>query len=383
MMQAMLGGGSVSVPVPLAALVAELGGELVAGPTHLSRDAWGQTPIQRPSALAGSQSGDLVFYFSRDFESELELAKASAVLASANFLDRLKELPWVSDAVVWTHPDPYWAMAKLTEIFAPSLSTIAFVPQAKGKGPRGVPPRVHPSAVVHPTVRLGEGASVGPHCVIEEGVLIGEGSQLYPGCFIGPGVQIGADCVVFPNVVLYEHTKIGDRVRIHANTTVGSDGFGYAPEKSAGRVQGLQKIYHLGRVVIGNDAELGAGVTIDRGTFGETRVAAGAKLDNQVHLGHNTSVGSFSAIAGATCLAGRASVGRFVQIGGLTGVGNQVHIGDGAQVGALAMVTKDVPPGSTAVGNPQRDYRTHFKVHALLNKLLEERSQKLSGGSQS
>jgi UDP-3-O-[3-hydroxymyristoyl] glucosamine N-acyltransferase len=189
--------------------------------------------------------------------------------------------------------------------------------------------------------------------------------------------------VLFPNVVVYECVTIGNRVRIHGNTVIGSDGFGYAPRREEGKVVGLQKIYHLGRVVIEDDAELGACVTIDRGTFGETRLRKGAKLDNQVHLGHNTAVGESSAIAGGTCLAGRASVGRFAQVGGLTGVGNQVHIGDGAQVGALAMVTKDVPAGGTAVGNPQRDYRTHFKVHALLNKLLEDRSRKLSGDSQS
>jgi UDP-3-O-[3-hydroxymyristoyl] glucosamine N-acyltransferase len=157
---------------------------------------------------------------------------------------------------------------------------------------------------------------------------------------------------------------------------IGSDGFGYAPKKQGSQVTGHQKIYHLGRVVVGDDVEMGANCCVDRSTLGETRIEKNSKLDNLVHLGHNSYLGEGAVICGGTCLAGNARVGKYAYVGGLTGIGNHVHVGDGATVGALTMVTKDVQAGGTAVGNPQRDRREHFRAHALLSRLLEERRSK-------
>jgi UDP-3-O-[3-hydroxymyristoyl] glucosamine N-acyltransferase len=125
-------------------------------------------------------------------------------------------------------------------------------------------------------------------------------------------------------------------------------------------------------VVVGDDVEIGANCTIDRSTFGETRLARGVKLDNQVHVGHNCEIGEGTVIAGATALAGGVKFGRYAICGGLTGVANRVEVGDGASIGALALVTKDIPPGGTAVGNPQREYHEHFRAHALLTRLVKK-----------
>jgi UDP-3-O-[3-hydroxymyristoyl] glucosamine N-acyltransferase len=211
--------------------------------------------------------------------------------------------------------------------------------------------------------------------VVDEGSKIGDGSVLYPGVVIGPRVTVGEDSVFFPGVVIYENCEIGNRVRIHGNSVIGADGFGYAPKKSAQGMEGHQKIYHLGRVVVGDDVEIGASSTVDRSTLGDTVIEKHAKIDNQVQIGHNAHVGEGAIICGGSALAGRARLGRYAVVGGLTGVTNAVTVGDGASVAALSLVTRDVAPGSTAVGNPQREYAEHFRAHAALNRLVSERGR--------
>jgi UDP-3-O-[3-hydroxymyristoyl] glucosamine N-acyltransferase len=208
------------------------------------------------------------------------------------------------------------------------------------------------------------------------GTILGEGVVLYPHCTVGPDVRIGKGTVLFAGVVIYEGVQIGAQVRIHANTVVGSDGFGYAPIRAdlkSKEVTGHQKIYHLGTVVIGDHVEIGSSSTVDRGTFGATRIESHAKLDNQVHVGHNAFVGKGAILCGGICLAGGSIIEDFAYIGGLTGVANRVKIGKQANVAAMTLVTKDVKDGDVVVGNPQRPYREHFKVHALLNRMLENR----------
>ena len=126
--------------------------------------------------------------------------------------------------------------------------------------------------------------------------------------------------------------------------------------------------------MIGNDVELGANACVDRATFGETRIDHHAKLDNMCHIGHNAWVEEGAILCGGVFLAGNARIGKYAYIGGLTGVTNKVHIGDGAQVGAGSMMTKNIPEGGTGVGNPQREYREHFRAHAMLNKLVLDRN---------
>lgn len=326
--------------------------------------------VVRPVPLGGSEPSELAFFFARAYEKELPQANCGILITGEPFVKHLEASGlnvWKNAAVI-ACADPYLALGVLSERFAERMSSVAHLPGTVKFG------EVHPTALVDSTAEVASDAIIGPNCVIGPRVRIGARTQLYPGCNVGPDAMIGADGVLFPGVTIYEWTWIGDRVRIHAGSVIGSDGFGYAPRREGKSVIGHQKIYHLGRVVIGDDVEIGANCTLDRGTFGETRIDSQAKLDNLVHVGHNARVGEGTVIAGGTCLAGRAAIGRFVQVGGLTGITNDVQVGDGASIGALALITKDVAPGTIAVGNPQREYREHFKAHAQLNRLIAEKN---------
>jgi UDP-3-O-[3-hydroxymyristoyl] glucosamine N-acyltransferase LpxD len=311
-----------------------------------------------------------------DREHELGSANPGILITGEDFLTPLRDaaLPFWKTTAVIACRDPYLALAQLSELFAKKLSTVAHAPASDQASLPS--PEIHPTAVVAPSAQLGAGVKIGPYCVIEDHVKIGANSVLYAGCYVGPSCVIGESSVLFPRVILYEWTEVGSRVRIHAGSVLGSDGFGYAPQVEEGQVRGHQKIYHLGRVVLENDVEIGANSCVDRGTFGETRIGKYSKLDNLVHVGHNSRLDEGAVICGGTCLAGNASVGKYAYVGGLTGIGNHVHVGDRAQVGALTMVTKDVAPGETVVGNPQRNSKEHFRAHALLSKLLAERRSK-------
>ncbi len=356
-----------------------VGGRLV-NEEDVGREALDAIRVERPAPLGTSQPNEMGFFFSRAFEGELPSANPGVLITGEPFVRPLKAAGlkfWRTGAVV-SCPDPYGAMATLSEKFASILTTVAHLP-VKDQGLedresfRAV---IHPSAVVDSTVVLGDGVRIGAQCVVEKGTRIGNRTILYPGCFVGPGCNLGDDTVLFPRVTVYESTQVGSRVRLHAGVVLGSDGFGYAPHREGGVMLEHQKIYHLGQVVIEDDVEIGANSCVDRATFGQTRIGKGSKLDNLVHMGHNSTVGEGAIICGGTCLAGNAVLGKFVTVGGLTGITNHVHVQDGASVGALTLVTKDVEKGGTAVGNPQRDYREHFKAHALLSRLLTDRRSK-------
>ncbi len=329
--------------------------------------------VTRPWTLGASGPSDVAFFFSRSFEGELPTAAPGVLITAQPFIKPMAAagLPLWKRSVVLVCEDPYFAMAMLSEKFAKGGSSVAHLAKI-----HEITSEIHASAVVDPSAHVAAGVQIGAHCVIERGASIGSGSVLYPGCYVGPGARIGENTVLFPGVVIYETSEIGNRVRIHASTVIGADGFGYAPKRDGARVIGHQKIYHLGKVVIEDDVEIGAGTSIDRGTFGETRIERQAKLDNHVHVGHNARVGQGAIICGGVCLAGNAQIGRFVYVGGITGIDNHVRVGDGARVGAVSAITKDIPPGGTGVGVPQRDHREHFKAHALLSRLLEERSER-------
>lgn len=360
--------------VSLSEILSWTGGRLVNG--GLLGPSADTIRVERPAPLSASRANDLAFFFSKDYQHELATARPGILITGEPFVGPLEKagLPFWGSSAVIACADPYSAMALLSEKFAQRNSTVAH------RGPRKAR-TLHPTAVIHPGAELGEGVQVGAYCVVEEGARIGAGTYLYPGCFVGPRVKIGEDCVLFPRVSVYEFAEIGNRVRIHAGSVLGSDGFGYAPKREGKQVVDHQKIFHLGRVIIGDDVEIGANSCVDRGTIADTIIGSKSKLDNLVHIGHNARLDEGSIICGGTCLAGNSSTGKFAYVGGLTGIANHVHVGDGAMVGAVSLITKDVPPGETALGNPQREYKEHFRVHAALNRLIKDRSKGKGGES--
>lgn len=331
-----------------------------------------QISVVRPAPLAGSKSGDCCFFFSKEYQQQVLSACPGVLITAEPFVAPLQSsgLPlWTKSAVISCR-DPYFSMAILSEKFAALRVASVFAET------RPTEVVIHPSAAVNPLAKLGIGVRIGANCVIEEGAEIAANTLLYPGVYVGRDVKIGESCEIFPGVTLYEMTQIGNRVRIHAGSVIGADGFGYVPRIDAGVPVEHQKIFHLGRVVIGDDVEIGANSMVDRATFGETSIGPKVKIDNHVHVGHNSIIAEGAILCGGVCLAGGTVIGKFAYIGGMAGIGNKAEIGDYAKVGAMSLVDKDVPAGGTSVGNPQRTHRDHFKAHALLNRLVTKKDRK-------
>jgi UDP-3-O-[3-hydroxymyristoyl] glucosamine N-acyltransferase len=351
--------------------VVEWVGGRVANATALQSSDLEKIRIDSPSELGKSKANHIGFFFAKSYQNELMTAAPGILITADPFVGPLQAsgLPlWKKSAII-SCPDPYLAMALISKKLAPQLSAVAHIDEPIGKT------EIHPSAIVDPSAELAEGVIVGAHCVIEEGVRIGAGTRLYPGCYIGKDSVIGRQCVLFPRVTLYELTSVGDRVRLHAGVVLGADGFGYAPRRQDGKVVGHEKIYHVGRVIVGNDVEIGANTCVDRGTMGDTVIRDMAKIDDQVMIGHNCRLDVGAVICGNAGLAGRAKIGKFTYIGGMAGVGNDTEIGDGAMVGALSVVAADVEPGVSMIGNPSRTVRDHNRIHVLLNRMLREKEK--------
>jgi UDP-3-O-[3-hydroxymyristoyl] glucosamine N-acyltransferase len=259
----------------------------------------------------------------------------------------------------------------------------AFSVVASLLGPRPVEPApgVHPTAILHPTVTLGVNVRIGPYCVIEEGVVLGARTSLFAGCYVGSFTEVGEDCRFYPHVSVRERTQIGHRVIVHNGAVIGSDGFGYVREAS-----GWVKIPQIGVVVIGNDVEIGANVTIDRARFGRTVIGNGVKIDNLVQIAHNVQIGDHTAMASQVGISGSSRVGRNVMLGGQAGLAGHISIGDGAIVGAQSGVTKDVEPGSFVSGYPAMPLpELKERVQAMEKRLsrLEEPGAARTGESAS
>ena len=217
---------------------------------------------------------------------------------------------------------------------------------------------------VHPTAILGKG------CRVAYGATVGARSVLGAGTVLHPGVHIAEDCVVgegsefYPGVVLYRRTRVGARVRIHANTVVGSDGFGYAT------VNGIQeKVPQAGWVEIEDDVEIGSNTSIDRGALGPTRIRRGAKIDNQCQIAHNVQIGEHSVLAAQAGISGSTILGDHVTFGGKVGTAGHIHIGSRSICAGGSMVAKDLPEGSFVSGYLARPHREWLASQAALNRL--------------
>ncbi|HAS83054.1 MAG TPA: UDP-3-O-(3-hydroxymyristoyl)glucosamine N-acyltransferase [Verrucomicrobia bacterium] len=329
----------------LAKIVEKLGGTLVGD---------GSLDIKGLGSLADAQVGDLSFLANPRYTSAVASTLASAVLLAKDWKG---ECPCA--AVYVENPDRAFAEAAL--LLSPP--------------PVGFAPGVHPTAVIAPDAKLGEGVTIGPHVVIQPGAVVGDRSVLVANCYVGHEAVIGSDCRLYAHVSIRERCVLGNRVIIHDGSVVGSDGFGYTPDK-----HGVwHKVLQLGIVEVGDDVEIGANAAIDRARFGKTRVGNGVKIDNLVQIAHNVQIGDHAVMASQVGISGSTWIGRHVQLGGQAGLAGHLHVGDGAVVGAQAGVTKDVEAGSFVSGYPAMDHRKATKAHAHLMRLpeLKERIKKL------
>ena len=241
---------------------------------------------------------------------------------------------------------------------------------------------VHPTAIVAPLARVAEGVSIGPYAVIGEDAHVGAGTQIGAHAVIGAGCWIGENCRIHPRVTLYANVRVGHRVEIHAGAVIGADGFGYAFGEGK-----YWKFPQAGIVEIGDDVEIGANATIDRGSLDDTRIAEGVKLDNLVHVGHNVQIGAHSVVAAQTGISGSSVLGHHVVVGGQVGIADHCTLEDGAVAGAQAGIPtgKTIRGGQTVWGTPAREigkFKEAYAWYARLPELaarIKELEAKLAG----
>ncbi len=227
---------------------------------------------------------------------------------------------------------------------------------------------IHPSAIIHPSAEIGEQVTIGPFVSIGENVKIGQNCQIHAGVSIGNNCELGHHVILYPHVVLYANCFLGNEVIIHANSVIGADGFGYRLSQGEHR-----KVPQLGRVEIADRVEIGACTTIDRATFGATRVGYGTKIDNLVMIGHNCNIGKHNLFVSQVGIAGSVTTGDYVVMAGQVGIADHLHIGSRSQLGAKCGVHKDVPSDQQMLGTPATPAREQMRIMSLLEKLPEIR----------
>ncbi len=240
-------------------------------------------------------------------------------------------------------------------------------------GERPLQPGVHPSAYVAHDVAIAATAEIGPLCTVAQGTVIGPHTSVGAGCHLGANVHVGAHCVLHTGVHLYDRTRIGDRAVLHSGCVLGADGFGFVPQDGA-----WVKFPQVGYVEIEDDVEIGANTCVDRGALGRTRIGAGSKLDNMVHIGHNCDIGRHVVIAAQTGLSGGVVVGDGAVIGGQVGIGDKARIEPGVILGSASgvLTSKIVRGGAGPLwGTPARPLREYLEQLAAFARLPELRRE--------
>lgn len=299
------------------------------------------------TGLAGIEQagpGQLTFVSNPKYAAVAKTTKASAVIVADDF-------PAIATAMLRSK-NPYLAWAKALELFY---------------RPPQYAPGVHPTAVVHPTAKVGKNAHLGPYVVIDEGVEIGDNAVLLSHVVIYRGAKIGHNFFAHAHAVVREFCQLGDNVILQNGAVVGADGFGFAKD-DAGH---WHKIVQSGPAVLEHDVEVQANACIDRASVGETRIARGAKIDNLVQVGHGSRVGEDTLLCAQAGLAGSTDVGKNVILAGQVGVAGHCKIGDGAIATAQSGIPNDVAAGATVSGYPAIDNKLWLRCSAVFNKLPE------------
>jgi len=305
----------------------------------------GENLLTGVASLEEAEPGDLVFVADPKFEAVARQSKASAFLVA-------KLIPDETRPQIVT-PNPLYAFACLVQQF--------FI---QAGPPRGIAQEVIRGA----DVRIGPEVSIYPFVTIGDRANIGARVTLYPGVYLGDDTVIGDDSILYPHVTVLQDCTIGARVILHSGTVIGSDGFGYVQHQGH-----HHKIPQMGSVVIEDDVELGANVTVDRATFGQTIIKRGTKVDNQVQIAHNVQIGENCILVAQVGIAGSTTIGKYVMIGGQAGLIDHLTIGDGAKIAAGSGLSHNLTPGQVVSGRPAIEHTTWLKSQALTPKLPEFR----------
>jgi UDP-3-O-[3-hydroxymyristoyl] glucosamine N-acyltransferase len=304
-----------------------------------------------------AKPGDLTFAENDGYFAAAENSAATAVIVGKNVSSAKKNLIRVAQ--------PRVAFAKAVALFFPEPEFA---------------PGVHPSAVIAASAQVDPTAHIGPHCVIGERVKIGARVVLQAGNAIGDDATLGDETNLFPNAAIYPRTQIGKRVRIHAGAVLGADGFGYVFDAGIHR-----KIPQIGNVVIGDDVEIGANTTVDRGALGSTVIGKGTKIDNLVQIGHNVEIGEHCILCAQVGIAGSAKLGSYTVLAGQVGIAGHLKIGNKVTIGSKSGVMHNIPDGEQWLGIPAQPDKQAKRVLIAIQRLpdllkkIAEWERKLTG----
>ena len=329
------------MPFTAAEIASHLQGEVVGDSTTILNSF---APADR------AQAGDLTFAENEGYFVRAEQSAASAIIVDGKSVSTSKVLIRVPNARV--------AFAKALAVFFPE--------------PR-LPAGIHATAVVSPTAQVDSTAHIGPHCVIGERARIGARVALHGGNFVGADCRLSEEVVLFSNVTLYPRTELGQRVRVHAGAVIGSDGFGYVLDAGTHR-----KVPQIGSVIVGDDVEIGANVTIDRGALGPTVIGKGTKIDNLVQIAHNVQIGEHCLLVAQVGVAGSSKLGNYVVLAGQVGIAGHLNIGNRVTLAAQSGVMHNIPDGETWFGypaQPNKDVKRQMVALRRLPELLKRVSE--------
>lgn len=320
-------------PVRLADLVGRLGGEILGGNVVVSRVA----------TLQNAAPGDIAFVSQLRYRNLIASTRATALILPQSLREATTLPRIICD-------DPYLYFAEVSRLFSP---------------PEPAVPGIHPSAVVEKGAVVAATAEIGALAYVGRGARIGDGTAIGQGCFIGDHAVVGARGRLHANVTVYHHCTVGNDVIMHSGAVVGADGFGMAPKDGK-----WLKIPQTGRVIIGNDVEIGANTTIDRGALDDTIIEDGVKLDNQIQIGHNVRIGAHSALAGCVGVAGSAHIGRHCTVGGGAVILGHLELADHVHVSAATLITKSIAkPGTYTGAYPFSEHKQWSRSASTLRHL--------------
>ncbi|MGE5480904.1 MAG: UDP-3-O-(3-hydroxymyristoyl)glucosamine N-acyltransferase [Chloroflexota bacterium] len=295
-----------------------------------------------------ARSGDITFYSDEKFREYFDNSQATCIIVPKEIGNE----PAEGRAFIISE-NPYLSFVRLLKILDEQINSDSRV-------------GIMPSAQVSEDAIVGEGAFIGHNCIVSRGCVIGNGARLLGAVYLAENVIIGDGTILHPNVVCYRDIKIGKNCIVHAGAVIGADGFGYVEQKSDGS---WEKIPQLGDVIIGDEVELGANVTVDRAMLGSTIIENGVKIDNLTHIAHNCEIGENTAMAAQTGISGSSKIGKRNRFGGQVGLAGHLSTPDDVTIMAQSGVAKSVPKSGVYFGTPIKDHRTAFRIEACIKQL--------------
>jgi UDP-3-O-[3-hydroxymyristoyl] glucosamine N-acyltransferase len=311
----------------------------------------GGTVVTGIGTLANAQAGELAFLANSKYGQQLGATKAGIVVLGQDDADNCPVACLICK-------DPYTTFAQISALFDIDET---------------LPEGIHPTADIHASARVSPSARIGPFTVIGERAMIGDHASVYAHCSIGQDCEVGEACVLMPRVTLVKRVRLGKRVRIHSGAVLGADGFGIAMHQGQ-----WIKVAQLGGVQIGDDCEIGANTTIDRGAIEDTVLENDVRLDNQIQIGHNVRIGAHTAIAGCAAVAGSAVIGRYCLIGGAAGIVGHIEIADKVIIGAMSLVSHSIREAGEYVSGTPMQAKPEWRKNAARFKQLDAMARSLN-----